>query len=924
MGGKKIKLMKSRRLFVIITSVLVLFGVSFYLLGEFDTNSQVDYSADVKPILNKKCISCHGGVKKNADFSLLFEDEALAPTESGHPAIIPGNSKESEFIRRITHSDPEVRMPPEGEPLSKEEVAILSAWIEQGAEFDDHWAYVKPEKVDPPENDKFFWASADGASPESWPNNEIDKFVLAKLNELDLSPSPRADRRTLIRRVSLDLIGLPPTPEETEAFVNDTSDDAYEKLVDRLLASPKFGEKWGSMWLDLARYADSKGYQKDHHRNIWKYRDWVINAFNQDMPFDQFTREQLAGDMLPNPSDDQLLATAFHRNTMENDEGGTDDEEFRVAAVLDRVNTTMEVWQGTTFACVQCHSHPYDPFRHEEYYTMYAFFNNSQDKDLANGEPMYPFYPEEDEQKMDSLIAWVEQVGEVDVKAEHSIMKRKRNALLPRLMAIDHDDEYNTDPAYRRAIVANIRDSAYLRFDRLDLSAWQEVTYTYAADHESQVEIRLDSLNGPIVSQTLLPAASDSKQKLQHTADLDEVQGMHDLFVFFYKDKGTLHLSELQFGPISAPHPQLAALRDSLLDITPIYMPIMREMPRDRARETHVFERGNWLVHGSEVRPDVPNSLNSLADFPQNRLGLAEWLVSENNPLTARVTVNRFWEQLFGFGLVRTLEDFGTQGDRPSHPQLIDWLAVEFMDEYQWRMKRLIKTIVMSATYQQSSKVSPELNELDPDNKWLARGPRHRLSAEQLRDQALAVSGLISYKMHGPSVMPYQPEGIWNTIRHVMSWKTSEGEDKYRRGLYTYWRRSSPYPSMITFDSPSRSLCVSRRIRTNTPLQALVTLNDPVYFEAAQALAGRMQQEGGDDVTAQLQKGYELALSRPMPEGKLSSLNKYYQETKAAYQEKPEEAKKVATHVPDAGPEDAALVMAANVILNLDEFITKE
>jgi hypothetical protein len=885
---------------------------------------QVDYNTDVKPILNKRCISCHGGVKKNAGFSLLFEEEALAPTESGTPAIIPGKPHDSEFIRRILHDDPEERMPPEGEPLSEEEVNILTAWIAEGAEFEDHWAYVKPAKVTPPEAGKFFWASASGVADEAWAKNEIDQFVLARLKDFDRSPSAAADRRTLIRRLSLDLIGLPPTPEESEAFVNDEAPDAYEKLVDRLLSSPHFGEKWASMWLDLARYADSKGYQKDHHRNIWKYRDWVINAFNQDMPFDQFTIEQLAGDMLPNPSDDQLLATAFHRNTMENDEGGTDDEEFRVAAVLDRVNTTMEVWQGTTFACVQCHSHPYDPFRHEEYFTMYAFFNNSQDKDLANGEPLYPFYAEEDEEKLDSLIAWVEEMGQVDVKAEHSIMKRKRNALLPRLMAVDHDDEYNTEPVYHRSIVANIQDSAYLRYNRLDLSEWQELTYVYAADTEARVEIRLDSLNGPLVSSTRLPAAANTKQTLQHTTSLQSISGKHDIFVFFYKEAGTLHLSELRFGPDQSVNPELAALKDSLLEVNPVYMPIMREMPEDRARETFVFERGNWLVHGNEVQPDVPHSLNSLAEFPQNRMGLALWLVSEDNPLTARVTVNRFWEQLFGYGLVRTLEDFGTQGAAPSHPQLLDWLSVQFMGEYDWSMKRLMKEIVMSATYQQSSVVTPELVEFDPQNKWLARGPRHRLSAEQVRDQALTVSGLLSTKMQGPSVMPYQPDGIWNTIRHVMEWRTSEGEDKHRRAVYTYWRRSSPYPSMVTFDSPGRNLCVSRRIRTNTPLQALVTLNDPVYYEAAQALARRMREEGGNDVAEQLSKGYELALARPLSEGKKASLLKYYNKTKADYEAKPEEAQKVAAHFTDAGPEEAALVLAANVILNLDEFVTKE
>ena len=555
---------------------------------------------------------------------------------------------------------------------------------------------------------------------------------------------------------------------------------------------------------------------------------------------------------------------------------------------------------------------------------MYAFFNNSQDKDLANGEPMYPFYAVEDEQKLDSLIGWVEKLKGAQVRTPHSLAKSKRNALLPHLLAIDHDDEFNTEPIYHRAIVANIEDSAYLRFNDVHFNDWNQLAYTYAADVSVRVQLRLDSLKGLMISETVLPAGQDSRQPLGHTAPVERQEGFHDLFAIFYKDEGTLNLKGIDFQPVSASNPKLKALQDSIVATHPIYMPVMKEMPQDRARQTFMFERGNWLVHGTEVQPDVPNSLNTLDEFQQNRLGLAQWLVSPENPLTARVTVNRFWEQFFGYGLVRTLEDFGTQGDKPSHPQLLDWLALQFMHEYDWSMKQLVKTIVMSATYQQSSQVTPKQKEFDPQNQWLARGPRYRLSAEQVRDQALAVSGLINPERYGPSVMPYQPEGIWNTIRHVMSWKTSEGDNRYRRGLYTYWRRSSPYPSMVTFDSPGRDLCVSRRIRTNTPLQALTTLNDPVYFEAAQALALRMKTEGGNGVNQQLQKGYELALLRPLSPAKQASLLKYYRETKDAYQDSPDDVALVAPNIDNAQPADAALVMAANVILNLDEFITKE
>ncbi|MFP4094541.1 MAG: DUF1553 domain-containing protein [Cyclobacteriaceae bacterium] len=916
--------MKAKRLTVGLLALFFVTASLSYLYLEASKTDGVDFNTEVKPILNKKCISCHGGVKKNGGFSLLFEDEAHAPTESGHPAILPGKASESEMIRRILHDDPEERMPPESEPLSEEEVDVLTRWINEGAEFEVHWAYVKPEPVSPPELTKSFEAGFSSAEEKPSAGNEIDRFVLAKLQEKGLNPSPEADRATLLRRLSLDLTGLPPTPEEISKFIHDQSPAAYEKQVNRLLASPHFGEKWASMWLDLARYADSKGYQKDHHRNIWKYRDWVIKAFNEDMPFDQFTIEQLAGDLLPNPTDDQLLATAFHRNTMNNDEGGTDNEEFRVAAVLDRVNTTMEVWQGTTFACVQCHSHPYDPFRHEEYFEMYAFFNNSQDNDLDNSEPLYPFYSEADEQKLDSLILWFETLSKDTVGAAHSLVKRKRNALMPELAAIDFDDEHNTYPRYERGIVTQVQDSAYLRYNQLDLRDRNMLQVTYSSDVEAIIEMRQGRWNGPLLGRARLPSGQDSRKERGYSFAIKPAPGTQDIFFFFRLPKpGQFHLKQFTFeGNAPGMPAEVHALQDSLRQLAPVYMPIMREMPEDRKRESFVFERGNWLVHGDIVQPEVPQSLNAFEGYPPDRMGLAHWLLSKENPLTARVTVNRLWEQLFGYGIVRTLEDFGTQGAVPSHPELLDWLALRFMHEHQWRMKSLIKDMVMSATYRQSSQVTPELYEADPQNKWLARGPRFRLSAEQIRDQALAVSGLLSDKMYGPSVMPEQPEGIWNTIRHVMQWRVSEGEDRYRRALYTYWRRSSPYPSMITFDSPNRGLCVSRRIRTNTPLQALTTLNDPVYFEAAQALAAQAADQ--QEAEARLSEIYRLALGKLPAENKKQSLLKYYQKTEAAYRAKSEEVAQVVGTQLEATPANAALVMASNVVLNLDEFISKE
>jgi hypothetical protein len=752
--------------------------ITIGLLCSCSNDHVVDFNAQVRPILNKKCMSCHGGVRQSGGLSFLFPEMALDTLDSGSFAIVPGSPKKSAMIHRITEIDPELRMPPEGPGLNEEEIQVLTDWIEQGAPWEDHWAYVPPDRhqlVPEPE--------------DSQVQNEIDGFVIQKLRKHDLTLSPQADKSTLARRVSFDLIGLPPNDSLFASFMSDQDPGAYEKFVDTLLASEHFGERWAAFWLDLARYADSQGYQKDNLRpTMWVYRDWVINAFNQDMPFDQFTIEQLAGDLLPDPSNHQILATAFHRNTMNNDEGGTDDEEFRVAAVLDRVNTTFEVWQGTTISCVQCHTHPYDPIKHEEYYGTYAYFNNSMDSDKTSDHP---------------------------------------NALL--------------------------------------LSPHQQLQKQRLEKYLAQLESANDTLS------------QEYRQALLE-----------------------------------------------LLSIKPLKVPVMKELPADSSRKSHVFVRGNWLVHGDEAKPAVPTALNqSISQQPTDRLELARWLVHTDNPLTSRVMVNRFWEQLFGRGLVETLEDFGSQGSMPSHPELLDWLAVQFMDHHQWSVKSILRQIVLSATYQQSSKVDSQLLDLDPYNRLLARGPRVRLSAEQIRDQALVISGLFNPTTYGPSVMPPQPEGVWNVIRHRARWETSDDPKKqHRRALYTFWRRVSPYPSMMTFDATSREFCVSRRIRTNTPLQAFVTLNDPVFFNATKTLAILMM-DSSDDLENQIRFGFQKALYRQPTAQEIDTMKSLFNQTADLYREQPEEIKAITNGFDNPTAEMAATINMAAVLLNLDEVITK-
>ena len=892
---------------------------------------KIDFNAQIRPILNKNCLGCHGGVKRNGGLSMLFREEALKAAKSGETAIVPFHPENSELIARVTDQDPEERMPPEGDPLNPAEVQLLTKWIEQGAEWETHWAYIPLDS-----------SLSVPSTRSSWVKNDIDRFVLAKLKEEGLSPSEEADKYTLLRRVSLDLTGLPPTQEEAETFLQDSSPDAYEKAVDRLLASPHFGERWAAMWLDLARYGDSQGYQKDPARNIWRWRDWVINAFNQDLPFDQFTIEQIAGDLLPEPSEQQLLATAFHRNTMSNDEGGTDDEEFRVTAVIDRVNTTFEIWQGTTMGCVQCHSHPYDPYKHEEFYKLFAFFNNTADADRSDEFPTKRLLSPAQEGEMEGIIDWIaKHESTSSSSSNYSLIKKKESLLTDAPFHYAASCDPCTGTRMREgdgiAFMRRISDGAVFRYPSIDLSEVDSLSFQYlGGSPEGSVSIHLDRPGGKqIGSVQFASAAGWYGQAALDWAEVgtkfQKLRGKHDLYLVFHQpQRGAvcdlfsfyLHRNSDQFSPTDKTR-QVHYQR--LAQMGPGKTPIMQELTPDESRVTRIFERGNWLVHGDTVTPDVPDILNPMpADYSEDRLGLAKWLVHPDNPLTSRVIVNRFWEQMFGIGLVETLEDFGTQGEAPSHPELLDWLAVNFMNQQDWSVKQLLREIVLSSTYRQSSTVEPDLLEKDPANRLLARGPRIRLSAEQIRDQALAVSGLLDRKVYGPSVMPPQPEGVWQVIRNVMRWIPSQEGDRYRRAVYTYWRRSSPYPSMTTFDTPSREFCVSRRVRTNTPLQALTTLNDTTYMEAARALADRMILEGGNTPTEQISYGYQLAMLREPTPAKAEVLQDFYSQIKDHYETNPAEVDSLLGTSPQASSEFASMINVANVILNLDETITKE
>jgi hypothetical protein len=1145
--------------------------------GEGRSAAAPDFNREIRPILSDRCYRCHGpdaADRKGGLDGLRLDtrEGALADLGGGGFAVVPGDPGKSELLQRVRSENDDEIMPPRdaGKALSREEIALLERWIASGAPYARHWSYEPPREVAPP-------ATGNAA----WVRNRVDAYIVGALDAAGLSPQPEADRATLARRVALDLTGLPPSIEEVEAFRRDPAADAYERFVDAQLAKPAYGEHWARAWLDLARYADSKGYADDQPRSIWRYRDYVIDAFNRNLPFDQFTIEQLAGDLLPNATEEQLFATGFHRNTMTNTEGGTDDEEFRSAAVVDRVNTTMAVWMGTSMACAQCHTHKYDPLTHKEYFQLYALFNQTEDADRADDAPVREFLTAELAQERArhaaeivqltremsarrephaaAAAAWAERVGgftawqtptpravtskrgaTVTLEAEGRVriapgqktdtytlelpptggtqvaalrLEAWPQATLPqggpggapdgrfvvtkvrvgiagaapqrlgRFVRVElpgrnrtlslgevevfsagrnlalggaasqsstangaearhakdgvaegHPDRAalsttmaendpwweidlgRTEPLDRVVVWARTGlepTPAGVRVLVLDASrqvVWEQTwrggataqrEFPLSGPHDQQLaRVMAEATHPDFDASTVvrdgaprrrpegpphpsqrgwsLPAGVATPQSLviEPAAPLELAAGER-LVVTIEQQSEVEHatLNHFRLRVTSDEHatrrlrmtpaertalqtpperraadqhaallhyyvreiaPEFAAERRRLaeaqrqLDEMPVpSSPILRERPPHEHRPTFVHLRGDFRAAGETVTGGVPEVFPPLPPGERpNRLSLARWLVAPENPLTARVQANRLWEAIFGLGLVRTSEEFGSQGEPPSHPQLLDWLALELV-RMGWDQKRFLRLLVTSATYRQRTHVTPVARERDPENRLLSRGPRVRLTAEMIRDQALAVSGLLNPKLHGPSVRPFQPAfGLSAAFGTALDWQTSAGADRWRRGLYTEWRRSSPYPSMVTFDAPNREVCTLRRTRSNTPLQALVTLNDPVFLEAAQAL-GRLiaAQPGGDG--EKLAHGFHRVLARPPSADETRALLALYEDLRDGFQPAPEKTAAFVGPPPPgqalspASPELAGWVGVANVLLNLDETLMK-
>ncbi len=929
----------------------------------------VDFATQIKPILTKQCIGCHGPDEDHREggLGLHTRELAMSETDSGELGIVPGEPDESEVLRRLTTEDEDERMPPaaHASALKPEEIELIRRWIAEGAGYADHWSYVPMTRPEIPE-----------VKRKDWHRSPLDRFVLARLEAEGLEPAAEASREKLIRRLSLDLIGLPPTVEEVDAFLADDRPDAYERLVDRLLASPAYGEHWARKWLDLARYADSQGYASDNLRTIWRYRDWAIRVLNADMPYDQFTIEQLAGDLLPDATDDQVLATAFHRNTMTNSEGGTDDEEFRYLAVVDRVNTTMQVWMGVTMGCAQCHTHKYDPIKHEEYFRFFALFNQTEDSDKNDDRPHLATLSSAERERKQMLS---EQLAQAEkVLAETNAAETKRLTMVSRrgpvsaryvrvvlpgagvFLSLAEVEVFaggaNVAQAGKASqINTGFGGPAHLAIDGNTNGLYakaKSTTHTAASTNpwwevdlgtEQVIDrIRVWNRTDPQVWKRLRGAkviALDEARKpvwlglLNPAPQVDREFPLPGPGEDFSKESVVLLAEEAvkSIDRVKALAAQVETLRVELAAIREVPTPVMRELAADKQRKTHLHIRGAYLDKGHEVKPGVPAAWGALADgMPADRLAMARWLVSPSNPLTARVAVNRQWEQLFGAGLVETSEDFGSQGMRPSHPKLLDWLAIEFI-ERGWSMKEFCRLVVTSATYRQSSQVTPEKLAQDPRNRLLSRGARFRLSAEQIRDTALAASGLLSHKMYGPPVRPPQPKsGLAAAFGKSLDWTTSTGEDRHRRGLYTQWRRTNPYPSMMAMDATDRTVCTVRRIRTNTPVAVFVTLNDPVYVEAAQSLARKVAEFEGEDLAARIVYAFRRVLTRRPTEQETERLTGLYQNLLAHYQREPTAAEQLAT-VP-LGPLSAGMDVAqlatwtaiANTLLNLDEALTKD
>ena len=1015
--------------------------------------AKVDFATEIEPILREHCYECHGEKKARGKLRLHVRDLALKGGSTG-PLLVPGDSEHSYLVQRLLGKGDEDQMPLEKPPLSEAQIARVRAWIDQGAEWpaqagavtaaatavEEHWSYVAPKKAPLP-----------AVSNEAWTRTPVDRFVLAKLDAEKLLPSHEASRETWLRRVSLDLTGLPPSIAELDAFTADKRPDAYERVVDRLLASPHFGERWARLWLDLARYADSNGFEKDRLRSMWPYRDWVIEAFNADMPFDRFTVEQIAGDMLPEPTRAQRVATGFHRNTMTNEEGGVDPDEAMYEVLVDRVNTTATVWLGSTLACAQCHNHKYDPFSQKDYFRMMAFFANPAFRSEKFGDGTRFFEgvldlatPEQDAARNDlraklktaeeGLAAESTERTAAQARWEQELRQAWAGwtTLVPSHATATNGVELTiADDGSVRASGANAEVTAYtveakaetggitgLRIEALlDPSLPQQgpgrdpyghfrVTsiQVFAAPADSpsdRTPVAFSAVKGDgnvsrgdLVEITAdAPAAYARRGKawvvdavregwrvpfqllLVPKAPVSHAAGTIFTIVIKHED-GTIGqgLGRFRVSATAAKDPlqsvavnartraalsvplvsrtaaqakdlstqfreqsslfeaerkEVARLKKAIEDLELPSTLVMEDKPTFERPSTFLRERGAFTSPGERVFANTPSALPAMSDdLPINRLGLARWLVSRNNPLTARVMVNRVWEALYGRGMVETSEDFGTMGAAPSHPALLDWLAVEYV-ERGWSLKTLLRTLVLSATYRQASDVTPELQARDPYNRLLARGPRFRMEAEMVRDVALAASGQLSAGIGGPSVFPPQPPNIWDNPYDSSKWIESTGEDRYRRSLYTFLRRTAPYPMFMTFDATSREFCTVRRVRTNTPLQALATLNDEGFFDHARALAMRMRDEAKPgSIDARLTLGFRLVTSRRPSKLELGRLRKFHAEAKARYTASPAEAAEALALPKDTKvtPDEidlAAWTMVGNVLLNLDETVTK-
>lgn len=1030
-----------------------LVGAFFVLLASFGAKAAdpLDFNRDIRPILSDNCFKCHGpdAQTREADLRLDTEAGAFGDLGDGFFPIVKGKPDESEIIWRIETDDTEDLMPPADSDLSltDEEIAKLKQWISEGAEWSQHWAFEPVERPELPEVEN-----------ASWPRNGIDHFILQRLEEQGLEPSPEADRRTLIRRLSLDLTGLPPTPAEVQAFLEDASSNSYETLVDRLLSSPRYGETMALPWLDAARYADTDGYQNDGPRDMWRWRDWVIEAYNRNLPFDQFTIEQLAGDLLENPTLDQLIATGFNRNHRYNSEAGLVPEEFLLENAVDRVDTTSTVWMGLTMGCARCHDHKYDPFSTKEYYQLISMFDKVTESGRAikfgNSEPWikaptkeqafelarYDGRLSEAEQKRDRALAIIDaQALEIDAIKEGAFLTKgliKRfsfdaddpvlqtsdgevdssEGLFGESLALDGNShlDFEDDSTFychdrfsisfwikpedvsqgvilskqlqntRRPGLAVELEDGKLRFSILtrwvagvgsvetleDIPSGQWIHVTLTNDGTQRAKGMEVYLNGDVVDTRTLHntnsnviggidkarfrigkgvegepfiGAIDELRVYDRTLFADEIEilslpkGIESIAkskaddlndkeqakwnAYYLENVASESLKELD----QAYH-ALRLERVEFYDELPTTM-VMEEM--EAPPTTRVRKRGVYHQYGDEVEPKLPEVF---AGFPQgapgNRLGFARWLVSGEHPLTGRVAANRYWIKYFGRGLVKTAEDFGLQGDWPSHPELLDWLAHEFVRR-GWDIKAMQKLIVTSATYRQQSRVTPELLEKDPENILLARGPRQRLSAHTARDQALALSGLLVERQGGPSVSPYQPDKLWDLMSN-MKYKQSEGDDLYRRSLYTIWKRTVPPPSMALMDAADRESCKITVTRTNTPLQALTFLNEKLYVEAARNLGQRILLEGGSSDADQIDFGFKKVLARFPNERERRLLETAYQEYKDAFENDlggAEQLIAIGESKPDSSldpRELAAATTLANTLLNLDETVTKE